>query len=232
MLPKWRSSWRWRPGPMPGMSDSAERSVSRRRWPRWKLTAKRCASSRSACSTNISALLGRIGIASFACGRKTRSGFLAVGLLVRPLLACRGGRDRRRRRTAGGGGLRCGAADGAASAAALGAARGDRLRSAALPAAPRRPRLFLALLRQRDDRKLAAGTDGDADVARRRQRHRRAVPCRRRRRSGRAASSASSSRRPPRSPAGTAATAPRTSTRSRRCRAAPAAAGARTLYVR
>ena len=30
-LPKWRSSWRWRPGPMPGMSESAERSVSRRR---------------------------------------------------------------------------------------------------------------------------------------------------------------------------------------------------------
>ena len=59
---------------MPGMSDSAERSVSRRRWPRWKLTAKRCASSRSCCSTNISALFGRIGIASFACGRKTRSG--------------------------------------------------------------------------------------------------------------------------------------------------------------
>ena len=57
-LPKWRSSWRWRPGPMPGMSASAERRVRRRRWLRWKVMAKRCASSRSCCRTNISALFG------------------------------------------------------------------------------------------------------------------------------------------------------------------------------
>src|SRR6185312_5342537 len=72
---------------MPGISERAERSVSLRRRLRWKLIAKRWASSRSCCRMNISALLLRIGMASLAWGRNTRSGFVAAPASRAPLLA-------------------------------------------------------------------------------------------------------------------------------------------------
>src|SRR6185437_3632685 len=72
---------------MPGISERAERSVSLRRRLRWKLMAKRWASSRSCCRMNISALLLRIGMASLAWGRNTRSGFVAAPASRAPFLA-------------------------------------------------------------------------------------------------------------------------------------------------
>ena len=72
--PKCLSSSRLRFCPTPGTSSSAERSVRRRRSFLWKVTAKRCASSRMRASRNISAELGRSFIGSLAFMRKTRSG--------------------------------------------------------------------------------------------------------------------------------------------------------------
>ncbi len=168
------------------MAASADRSVNRRRWPRWKLTAKRCASSRSCCSTNISALLARMGIASFACGRKTRSGFFAAVLVLRPVFACRGRaasiarrrvahrRHRRRPR-------------GASPAAGASICRRCFHRRFARPPPP--VRRLVALLGQRDDRQV--GCPAPTRCRRRAPppAPSPAAPCRRRRRSGRAASS-------------------------------------------
>ena len=73
-LPRLRSSSRCRRGPMPGMSASALRIVPRLRCFLWKLTAKRCASSRMRESTKSSAVFCRSTTGSFTRGRNTRSG--------------------------------------------------------------------------------------------------------------------------------------------------------------
>src|SRR6185312_4709911 len=112
---------------MPGISERAERSVSLRRRLRWKLIAKRWASSRSCCRMNISALLLRIGMASLAWGRNTRSGFVAAPASRAPLLAGAG---------AGGPGT-----GGSAAAAPRPRAQSSRPRAGAAP-----PRALLGVL--------------------------------------------------------------------------------------
>ena len=203
---------------MPGIADSADRSVRRRRWPRWKLTAKRCASSRSCCSTNISALLGRIGIASFACGEEDAIGLLRRGWFLGSTGAAGAAGSARRSRAPPVARRLHARGQRRGSARSVSAARRSRPSRRSRRLSPRPPPV------RRSSRSFASATID------------RPTPGRTSMPTSRAAASAiascplppsttirsgsfqaSSPSRPPRARGGTAATAPRTSTRSRRC---------------
>ena len=184
MLPKWRSSWRWRPGPMPGMSDE-------RRAQRQPAALAAVEADREAVRLVAQRLqhehLGAVGADRDRVLRVREED--AIGLLRASALRLASRRAaaasaRRGVGAAAAGGVRAGGRGRrlAGGSAARGASRRRPPRAAAgaRRPPPRRPRHRRAPWRAPTIGKPDAGAHVDADVARRRQRHRRAGPCRRR----------------------------------------------------